>query len=250
MRALRIIILVFVSLVGMTTIASATWPVIDTSSIAKLTDQLTKMQKQIDEAVKSNKLLQDQIDAFGKFGQISLPILNSTKIASQIRQDLQCLKPDLSKLMPSVEFEDLDWNSVCQAGSAYRKTLWLDPEALKEMSWAEREKAANETAARRENILSKASEGGLALGDIAAKDVEKTTQAADELEVQVNAAQTSREHLATIAQGQVLMVRTMAQQNQVLAQLLKVQSAFAVQAGVPVESLMSDEADKNNGGGQ
>ncbi|MBL4614292.1 MAG: hypothetical protein JKY27_05400 [Magnetovibrio sp.] len=251
MRKLRFIVLSFICLAGLPVNAWATMAVIDTSAIAKLTDQLSKMQKQIEALTGISKKIQDQIDAVGKFGKITLPFINATKIASQIRQDVQCLKPDLSKIMPSVEFEDMDWNSVCQAGSAYRKTLWLDPEKFNQLpSWREKNQAARAVEDRRENVLSHATESGLALGDIAAQDVEKTNKAADELDTAVNAADTEREHIATIAKGQVLLIRTMTQQNQILAQMLKVQSAFALKAGLSVESMLSKESDKNSGGGQ
>ncbi|MBF0251730.1 MAG: hypothetical protein HQL35_14000 [Alphaproteobacteria bacterium] len=223
--------------------ASAAMAVIDTAAIAKLTDQLNKAVEQIKQLTDLNAKLQAQIDAIGKAGQIVLPNFNSAKIASQIQQDLECLKPDLSKLMPSIEFEDVEWNSVCQASSAFRQTLWLDPKKLNKMPVIERNEAIRKADSRRENVLSKSAEGGLALAEIAAKDVRKTLHAADELESQVKAAKDERAHIATIAQGQVLLARSLAQQNQILAQMLKVQSAFVIKAGVPVESLMSEEDD-------
>ncbi|MBF0250851.1 MAG: hypothetical protein HQL35_09520, partial [Alphaproteobacteria bacterium] len=219
MRLFRTILLSSAIALASTGTAWAAMAVIDTAAIAKLTDQLNKAVEQIKQLTDVNKKLQDQIDAVGKAGQIVLPNFNSTRIASQIKQDLECLKPDLSKLMPLIEFEDVNWNSVCQAGTAYRQTLWLDPDKpIKAGNFDDLNKQAKAVKNRRERVLSQATESGLALADIAAKDVEKTLHAADELESQVKAAKDERAHIATIAQGQVLLARSMAQQNQILAQ--------------------------------
>src|SRR3546814_6689206 len=54
-------------------------------------------------------------------------MVNMDRLASRLRQDAQCLAPDLQKLMPDVEYDDATFGSICAAGDAYRKSLWLDP---------------------------------------------------------------------------------------------------------------------------
>ena len=212
--------------------------------VAKLTEQLTEMAKQLDELKKTSQAVEDQAAAIGDFGSISIPIINSTRLGSQITQDLQCLKPDLEKLMPNISFEELNWNSVCQAGSAYRKTLWLDPEQIKELpSWKSREAATREVKIRRENVLSDATEKGMALSDTAQLHVDNTKKAADEIDKEADRADDEQKRFATLIKAQVALLRAQAHQNQLLATMLKVQSATALHIGVPVESMM-EEGDK------
>jgi len=228
----------------------AAMAVVDTPAIGKLIDQLNKMQEQITLLGDMKNLTQDQLDAIGALGQITLPFLNSAKLGSQIAQDLQCLKPDLSKLMPNVEFDSLDWKSVCQGGSAYRSSLWLDKENLVSIPWTEQVKLSRAVEERRENVLSDATEKGMALADVATSEVEKTSKAADEIEAAAKSAKTENDRLAVIAESQAALLRSSARQTQLLAQMLKVQSAFALKAGVPVESLLSEGDDKKKEGGQ
>jgi len=249
-RTLPLLLLSFVILISAPKLSRAVG--LDIGPIvAKLTEQLTEMAKQLEEAKKTSTAAQDQINAIGKAGQISLPLINAAKMASQIRQDMQCLKPDLSKLMPSIEFENLDWNSVCQAGSAYRQTLWLDPNKIRELGgWQNLDGLGKEVEQRRENVLSDAAEKGLGLGDVASKEVVRTIKVADELEAEAKAAKTENDRLSVIAESQPVLIRAIAQQNQILAQMLKVQSAFAVKAGLDVQSLMEKEGDKKEEAGQ
>jgi len=225
--------------------ANATQLVLDKAAIGKLVDQLTAMQEQFEQMVEINTKLQDQIDAIGKAGQISLPLINAAKMASQIRQDMQCLKPDFSKLMPNIEFENLNWDSVCEGRTAYRDTLWLDPQKLNELtSWQERDAAAKEGKERRTRVLADAAENGLALGDIGNKEVERTLDTASEIEAQAKAAKTKNERLAVIAESQAVIIRSRARTNQLLAQLLKVQSAYVIKAGVDLKSGIEGEDTK------
>jgi hypothetical protein len=231
--------------------ALASMAVIDTTAVGKLTDQLSKMQQQIEMLTGINTTLQDQIDAIGKMGQITLPTLNAAKIGSRLRQDLQCLKPDFSKLMPNVNFEDLRWNSICQGSAAYKDTLFINPEDLVKLpSWEEQEKVLQTINDRRRRILEEATSNGLAHSDIATKDVEHLNKAADDLANSVSAATTQNDRLAAIAEGQVIMARAMGQQNQILATMLKVQSAFALQAGVRVDTDLVDKKKTDKGTGQ
>ena len=231
--------------------AIAAMAVVDASAIGKLTDQLSKMQQQIETLNGISTTLQEQIDAVGKMGRITLPTLSTAKIGSRLRQDLQCLKPDFSKLMPNINFEDLRWNSICQGSAAYRDTLFINPEDLTKLpSWEEQEKTLQTLNDRRRRILEEATSNGLAHGDIATKDVEHLNKAADDLASTVTSATTQNDRLAAIAQGQVILVRALGQQNQILATMLKVQSAFALQAGVRADTDLVDEKKTNKRTGQ
>ena len=231
--------------------ALASMAVVDTAAIGKLTDQLSKMQQQIETLTGISTTLQDQIDAVGKMGRITLPTLNVSKIGSRLRQDLQCLKPDFSKLMPNVNFEDLRWNSICQGSAAYKDTLFINPEDLVKLpSWEKQQEELQKIEDRRRRVLEEATANGLAHGDIATKDVEHLNKAADDLANTVTSAKTQNDRLAAIAQGQVILVRALGQQNQILATMLKVQSAFALQAGVRVDSDLVDKKKTDKGAGQ
>ena len=224
--------------------AQAAMAVVDASAIAKLTKQLTEMQKQLDAMLEMSKRLQAQIDAIGRVGRVTVALPNAARLGTVLRRDLRCLAPDLSRLMPNVEFEDAEWTSVCEAAPGYRQTLWIDPNDVAELeTWEQREAATRAVERRRENVLVDAASKGLAHADVAGHQVEDALSASDELEAA--AAATSNERLAVIAESQAVLVRTMAQQTQLLAQLLRVQSAYVMAAGAPVESVLTGEEDED-----
>lgn len=238
MRIVRTILLSISLLFAIPGIAWAAMAVIDMGAIVKLTDQLTKLQEQIKILGDVRKGIQDQIDAVGKMGQITLPIINSVKMASQINQDMQCLKPDFEKLMPNVSFEDLNWDSVCDGTNAYEQTLLLDPEKVIEIkTWDKRQTYLKEVNQRRENVLKDAALKGLSLADRASKSSEDQNKATDEIEAAADAAQDERSQLAVLLRILALLSRGQAKQQQVEAQQLKVMSAIALKIGVPAEQL-------------
>ena len=231
-------------IVGVLAIAPPAWAamaVVDASAIAKLTKQLTEMQKQLDAMLEMSKRLQAQIDAIGRAGRVTVALPNASWLGAALRRDLGCLAPDLSRLMPNVEFEDAEWSSVCEAAPGYRQTLWIDPKDLAEFeTWEGRERATRGVERRRENVLVDAASKGLAHADVAGHQVDEALSAGDELEAAAAAATTSNERLAVIAESQAVLVRTMAQQTQLLAQLLRVQSAY-VMGSVTVQSTFVGE---------
>ncbi|MBT4888732.1 MAG: hypothetical protein HON65_04170 [Rhodospirillales bacterium] len=246
-RKLRAFLLSSIFIAGLPVTAWAAMAVIDSAAIGKLSNQLTKMQEQIDAVKDVSDKVQEQIDAVGKMGKITLPTFGLDTLGSAIRRDLQCLKPDFSKLMPSIDFEDVEINSVCEGAPIYRDTLWVDPEEIAKLpTWEAREAAEKNVLERRERIFTDAITKAMAHADVAAKDVEQTNKAATELEGSLASSSTSNERLQVIGQGQIIIVRALAKQNQILAQLLKVQAAFALKAGVPVEGLA--DPDQKEGG--
>src|SRR3546814_20276625 len=79
-------------------------------------------------------------------------MVNLDRLASRLRQDAQSLAPDLQKLMPDVEYDDATWGSICSAGDAYRKTLWLDPDTIAKKPREERVAARTDVEKRRQNM--------------------------------------------------------------------------------------------------
>ncbi|WP_341702085.1 hypothetical protein [Ferrovibrio sp.] len=215
--------------------------VIDEAAITKMIDQINQLKKQLDEMVKMNKALQDQINAMGRVGQIAVPSINLGRITSRLRQDAQCLAPDLSKLMPDVDFENADWASICQAGDAYRQSLWLDPNQVRTMSWDKQSQKRREIQTRRFNMGVDVASKAIGQGDIAVKGAEDTNKAVSELEAAMDAATDQNSRLAVIAKGMAINARATAQQTQVLAQLLKVQSTWFALTALPPDSKLAGE---------
>lgn len=233
------------TLLGLPGLAWGAMAVIDQTAIGKLVEQLNKLQQQIEELMSISKTLQEQINAVGRMGQITLPSINLGKLGSKIRREVQCMKPDFSKLFPGLKFEDVDFDSVCEGAPAYRQALWVDPDDLRKLpDWRDRAARREEVEKRRERVLVDSATKGIALADVMAKETENQNKAADELATSAAAAQTQNDRLAVIAQGQVLNARIQAQTNQILAQLLHVQSVTALAMGVPAESLKNPEGAK------
>ncbi|NMM43929.1 hypothetical protein HH303_05545 [Rhodospirillaceae bacterium KN72] len=224
--------------------ASAEYPTHDAVAIEQLRKALEAANKQIEQLTEMVSTLQSQLDAVGAAGQITLPVFNMAKIGSQLRQDAQCLLPDLTKLMPSLDFEDISFGSICDRSSVYRQTLWIDPSDKNALPFGEQTDLRAEVNTRRENILVDVTSKALAQGDMAADTAVQLNEAADEYETNVRATQQSNERLNLIAQGQVMTARALAQQNQILATMLKLQAAFIMKAGVPVDSIIAVEEEE------
>jgi hypothetical protein len=214
--------------------------VIDTSALASMAKQISALKEQImvlwkqleaatqilSTLTEVRDAIQEQIDAIGELGEILLPLFNIAKIAEQLKSDAQCLMPDYSKLMPGAEFEDFQFDSICSARAAYDKLLWLDPKEAKNKSWEEQKEMRITVQVRRRKLLRQIATDGLANADVAiSATVDDQGPAVDDLERAARAAKNMNTRLQVIAEGQVLVARQLATQNQLLAQMLKVQSA-------------------------
>ncbi|MBB4267635.1 hypothetical protein [Roseospira visakhapatnamensis] len=238
---------------GVPTPALPAMAVIDASALAKLSEQLNSMKQQIEAAFEqiewltrlseqlqaASDLIQDQIDAIGAVGQITLPSLNLEKLTGQISQDIQCLAVDLEALMPSLDFGDLDFGSICAGRTAYQRALWVDPEAIGghggPVTWEARKRESEAVQARREALAKETATAALAQADLAATEVAEINQrATEDLEATVKAAKSMNERLAAIAQGSVLTNRQLVHQNQLLAQMLKVQAVQLMMDTLPL----------------
>lgn len=224
--------------------AQALDQVIDQAAIGKLVDQINALKQQLAELQKANGLLNDQLNALGRAGQISVPMVNMDRLASRLRQDAQCLAPDLQKLMPDVEYDDATFGSICAAGDAYRKSLWLDPDKIAKKPWEDQVAATNAIEKRRQNMAVDVASKAIGQGDIDVKEADRLGQSADELDAAAKAAVSDNERLAVIAQGSVLHARSAALQTQILAQLLKVQSSWFALTALPPGSTLAKEDDK------
>ena len=228
--------------------AQAAMTVIDPKAIAEAQRQLSELKKQLEEMQEMKARLEDQLNAIGQAGEIAIPIFNAAKMGSQLGKDANCLLPDLSRLMPDVEFDELDFGSICEAGNAYRGKLWISPEALTKMSWNKKNEQVFEIRNRRENVLVDAASKGLGQADIAQKMAADANQAAAEIEAAADKAKDTNTRLTVLTKAMAAQMRVQAQTNQILAQQLKVQSAFAIATGVQMDNILAEEDDDKKKG--
>jgi hypothetical protein len=235
--------------------AHATYPVIDEAALAKLAEQLDAAKRQIETLTdqlnfltKISNTVQEQVDAIGRLMQIPLPMVNLVNMSNQVLQDARCLKPDLSELMKGLQLDYLEFDSICQGRETYQKALWVDPESEgwtdpdaedgsynPDITWEDQAAARETVKARRAALLKNVAATGLAQGDIAAtKTAEENQRATEQLEAAAAAAETVNARLAVLAKGSVLANRQMVQRNQLLAQLVKIQSAMLMEMTLPV----------------
>lgn len=246
--------------------AQAALSVIDSAALAKLTEQISAMQKQFSELTKQtgwltemSGQLQSQLNAIGEMGQISIPTLSLGNVANKIKRDLQCLAPDFGSLMPSLDLDEMDFGSICDGRAFYKEALWFDSDKARESDayknlppeqiWRALDQERAAVDARRQAVAKEVAAGGMAAGDLAATDgAEDAEKAASDLESKAKAAVTHQERLAVIAQGEVLTNKQLVQQNQLLAQLLKVQSTMLMHMSTTVENWPGAAAQKETGG--
>jgi hypothetical protein len=219
--------------------------VIDSAVLSKASTQITKLTEQIEKLNELRDQAQAQIDAIGRMGKITLPTINVQTLGNRLAKDAQCLKLDLEALIPNVNFEDVEINSICSSSNIYKQTLLVDPIDLKKLPWADQHIVLKNIQKRRENVLADAATKAMATGDMGLESSTELNEAANELQSSVNGAQTENARLAVIAQGQVAIIRGMAQQNQTLSQMLKLQAAFYMKAGLPVTSILNASSDDN-----
>lgn len=235
-RRLRGPVLALLILIGLPGVAWAAMAVFDGAAVSKLADQITRMQEQIAAVIEVRDKVQEQIDAIGKLGKVTLPSIDLDKLGATIRRDLQCLKPDFSGLMPEIKFEDINIGSICAGAAFYRDTLWVDPDEIADATtWEGEQVIIDRIAERRKRMFTDTVTKSLAHADMATDDAAQTGDAIGEMKGALNAAENSKQQQQAIGQGQVVIAETMAKQNQLLAQMLKLQAVTAVKAGVSIE---------------
>jgi len=219
--------------------------VIDGKNLAEAKKQISELKKQLAELKKANDFLQDQINAIGELGQISIPVPNLGKIAGEIQGFAQCMTPDFEKLMPNVDMENVSLGNLCDVSDHYKENLWITAEEKATLSGTEKLERIEEIRARRENILVEAAADGLAQADQALEGALALNNTAAEIENAGAAAENMNERLAVIAQGQAALIRAQGQTNQLLAQQLRIQAAFAMAAGVDVTNQLADTEEED-----
>ena len=217
------------------TAAFAAQPVFDSQGAANAAKQINEMKRQLGALQAANQALTDQLAAMGVGSTIELVTLDPEEFKRQIARGVQCLLPDLENLMPDVSFETVLIGDLCQRAELYEQTIIVDPAGLEHRSAQERELIRVKVRGRREAVLQDSVIKGLAAGDSGAHESARLNEAADRLSLKADAAGNINERLAVIAKGHVLQIRATAQNNQLLAHLLKQQSAWYATNGLAID---------------
>ena len=227
----------------------AAMSVYDQASLAKASEIFNKTKEQIEEIQGVRKTVDEQFRAIGALGRITLPMVNAGKLARQLKNDVQCLLPDFKNLMPNIGFEDVNF-SICDRSAHYMNALWLDPatvaDTFKKRAGTAKQimtrqqfrdlSRARETVRRnrQENLVQTLSKG-LAQADKALENSRENSAAIDDLEASAEEAQDAQTRMAVTSMTGIIQARIQNQQLQIMAQQLRVMSAIAIEAGVPIE---------------
>ena len=223
--------------VAIAVVAHAAQPVFDAEGAAKATETINELKKHSEAIVEGNKLMQGHIDAVGAKTKLVIPGLDIPKIRRQLNADMQCLMPDFESLMPSVEFDNIEFGSICNGRSTYEQTLTFDPEgdSADRMTVAERETARNNVRERREAVFNDVVLKSMAQGDAAITAANEINEAATRLAGEAEAATDLNSRVAVTNQALVILIRAQGQTNVLLAQMLKLQAAHEARFGMDVD---------------
>ncbi|MGX1501112.1 hypothetical protein ACSSV1_006181 [Labrenzia sp. MBR-25] len=251
--------------------AQAAMAVIDVKGIGEMQKQLANMKEQLgtlksqlDTAKESLSVVTDQLKAvqevkgiadetlssIGEIGNLSIPSLNFQSLASSVSGDMACLVPDYKQLMPSIKLEDVDFGSICERGNAYKSGLVATPDSLTNFTWEEKAQIQASVHKNRIATITDATVKGLAQSDEAHETAVKTLETAQEYKSAGESAATMQDRLQVLIELEVAQLVATAQTNQILAQLLKIQSSQALNTGVPVMSELAEERKYNDEGGE
>lgn len=221
--------------------AEAAMPVIDAASLSKMSTSINEMGKQVNLLEENTRQNRQMLDAIGEASTVSVPFFNGAKLVKRFRQNWGCLilgTDDLKRAMPGLDFKDVDLGSICGARDFYKKGLFIDPEQFKDMDNYQREKLVLLIKQRRENVASESVLRALGTATTAIEANKEYNNSIEEYKGAVDKATTQNERLASIASGQVLIAQGISQTNQLLTQLLKLQSSiYAGQTGIVNGSL-------------
>ncbi|WP_135078579.1 hypothetical protein [Terasakiella sp. SH-1] len=153
-----------------------------------------------------------------------------------------------------------DWSTIPGGGTSWGdpSTGWgnfPDKNAQHESIRRYRENLARrqaEVKELRQNIYQDAVTNALAQADKEAADSERRSQDIDDVQQQTADSADQPEQLASIGQSNVQIARMINKQNQILAALLKVQAAYALKAGVPINEIpqIAQQGQEGDGGSQ
>lgn len=248
--------------VAMYSPAQSAMAVIDLKSLTEaqkqlttMKDQLASLKEQLETAKESLSIVTDQLDtlkevqgiagdtlsSIGEVGNLSIPSLNFQSLASSVSGDMACLVPDYEQLMPSINMEDVDFGSICDRSNAYKSGLVATPDSLTSATWAEKAEIQKSVHENRTATITDATLKGLAQSDQAHETAVKTLETAQEYKSAGESAVTVQDRLQVLIELEVASLTTQAQTNQLLAQILKVQSSNALNNGVPIASEVAEE---------
>lgn len=239
--------------------AHATWPVLDEAAVAKMTEQIKQAKKDFANQIEQLEKLKEQVsfltdirdfisdvsDAIGEIATIVLPITSIESISAQLVRDTVCLMPD--GVSWGIELDDLDLATICDLSSKYRRALFVDKDELGSSTLAEQNAKRQEVAARRDALLADVTSRSLAQGDKQIQQAKEINSTATELQSAANGAKTMQKRLAVSNQIMIAQLRADAERNQILAQMLKLQAAVALKAGLGADDFVSSEDDEEGG---
>jgi len=234
-------------------LARAEYPTIDMTAIKALGEQLKELKAslaaelqqlaQLKESVMFlndiSKFVNEVSSAIGEITHITLPIPNILKMKAQIKSDIRCLMPD--GMGWGIKFTDLNLASICETSGKYRDALFVNQDKLANLPFNEQKALRHAAAAHRSALLADTSVRSLAQADVQLQQAEKLPDAADDLQANLGEAKTLQDRLHVQAQTEILQTRAMASQNQLLAQMLKLQAAGQIKAGLPLDDLKLEE---------
>ena len=240
-------------LLASTTVAYATYPVIDSSAIAKLTEQikqfkesllnqiaqLNELKKQVEFLTDISKFANDITKAIGDIATIKLPRLNINKLSDQLKKDVKCLLPDGAQW--GIQFEDLELN-ICGLSSKYRSKLFTNADEIKGLEVSEQNKRRLEVSARRAALYIDTVTRSLATADQYIQQAETRQKALEQLQSDADSAETMQDRLAVANQVAIAQIQATSSMNMLLAQQLKVQTVVAIKAGLGADDItLQDE---------
>lgn len=248
-RARLIAVAVLIGLVVAVPVAQAGMAVFDELNFAKAIEQIKEAKasvaaelKQLEELKQSvsflseiSTFMNETKRAIGEVTNITLPIPNIEKMRAQMKSDLRCLMPGGMKW--GIKFEDLNLASICETSSKYREALFINQDKLKNMPFNEQNAARHLANARRSALLEDTAIRSLSMGDVQIQQAGELTKAADDLQGNLDSASTVQDRAHVGDQVQILQARAAAQQNLILAQMLRLQAAQAVKAGLPADTV-------------
>lgn len=208
--------------------------------LSTLKDQLSIVTDQLKVAQEAKSIADSTLSSIGEIGSLSIPSLNFKSLASS---DMQCLVPDYKQLMPSIELDDVDFGSICDRGTAYKSGLVATPASLTNSTWEEKAVIQKSIADNRTATITDATVKGLAQSDEAHETAAKTLETAQEYKSAGQSAETLQARVQVLIELNVAMLVTQAQTNQILAQMLKVQSSQALNTQVPLMSDVAEDRD-------
>ncbi|MCK5295648.1 MAG: hypothetical protein KAJ75_02045, partial [Alphaproteobacteria bacterium] len=204
-------------------------------------EQISKITEQISIIDDVRQINKEMTDIMGEVASIKLPITSLKDLESQLRDDASCLIPQMPNF--GVSFDDID-SSICDRTKVYHKAFFTDKKEMETMSWKQQMEKRTETRTNIEKFVSDTVTRSLAQTDIQKKTVEQQGKVADQLQKTLDRAKTLQDRAAVSAQVQIAQLRATANQTQLLAQMLKLQTAVALALGVNTEIEPSNVKDE------